>query len=93
MRRQAVDFGLPQRLPLLLVRLAPGRRVELGAGHGFPGGGTDQADAVLDAAVLQHARHMGQDKRRAVRALVGHETGIAARADGLTPKRKRGLGG
>ena len=60
--RQAADLGLPQRAPLFLVRLPPGRGVKLGAGHGLAGGGADQAHAVLDAAVLQHARHMGQDQ-------------------------------
>ena len=93
MGRQAGDFGLPQRAPLFLVRLPPGRTIEFGAGHGLAGGGVDQADAVLDAPVLQHARHVGQDQRGSVGTLVGHQVGFASGTRGLSPKRKCCLGG
>ena len=58
--------------------------------------GGDFANAVwqpFSEEALGHARSMGQDQRGAVGTLVGHESCFRAGIDGLSLKRKRGLGG
>ena len=92
-RRKLGDLVVPDRPPAGLVGAAPVGGVELGLRHGLAGRGADEADALLHAAVVEHARGRRQQHGGALRARVDRQPGpvVGSGFAGADPERGIGI--
>ena len=76
-----------------LVGPAPVGGVELGAGHGLAGGGTDEANPLLHPAIVEHARRRRQNDGGTLRAGVDRQPGLLVGSGLAGADVKRDIGG